>query len=81
MSRYQLGWVDVALDQYLALSPEHQHLIDTRLTELLNDPDDADCSYDQASDYWTTTDSSGFGLIVYIFRIGRPRLVVLRLVY
>lgn len=81
MSRYQLGWVDVALDQYVALSPEHQRLIDSRLAELVNHPDDADCSYDESSDYWTTTDSAGAGLIVYIFRIGRPRLVVLRLVY
>ena len=81
MSRYQLGWVDVALDQYVALSPEHQQLIDSRLAELLDNPDDADCSHDEASDHWTTTDSAGIGLIVYIFRIGRPRLVVLRLVY
>ena len=81
MSRYQLGWVDVALDQYVALSPEHQHLIDSRVAQLLDHPDDADCSYDKSSDHWTTTDSAGAGLIVYIFRIGRPRLVVLRLVY
>lgn len=81
MSRYELGWVDVALDQYVALSPEHQHLIDSRIAQLLDNPDDADCSYDAASDHWTTTDSKGVGLIVYIFRIGRPRLVVLRLVY
>jgi hypothetical protein len=81
MSRYQLGWGDVALDQYVALSSEHQHLIDSRLSQLLNNPDDADCSYDETSDHWTTTDSAGVGLIVYIFRTGRPRLVVLRLVY
>jgi len=81
MSRYQLGWVDVALDQYVALSPGHQQLIDSRLAQLLDNPDDADCSHDEASDHWTTTDSAGIGLIVYIFRIGRPRLVVLRLVY
>jgi hypothetical protein len=81
MSRYQLGWVNVALDQYLTLAPEHQHLIDSRLAELINHPDDADCSYDKSSDHWTTTDSAGAGLIVYIFRTGRPRLVVLRLVY
>jgi hypothetical protein len=81
MSRYQLGWVDVALDQYVALSLQHQHLIDSRLAQLLDTPDDADCSYDEASDHWTTTDSAGSGLIVYIFRTGRPRLIVLRLVY
>ena len=81
MSRYQLGWGDVALDQYVALSPEHQQLIDSRLSQLLDHPDGPDCTHDETSDYWTTTDSAGVGLIVYIFRIGRPRLVVLRLVY
>lgn len=81
MSRYQLGWVDVALDQYVTLSPKHQHLIDSRLLQLLDHPDDADCSHDETSDQWATTDSGGNGLIVYVFRIGRPRLVVLRLVY
>jgi hypothetical protein len=65
----------------VALSPEDQHLIDNRLAQLLDHPDDADCSYDEASDHWTTTNSAGIGLIVYIFRVGRPRLVVLRLVY
>lgn len=81
MSRYELGWVDVALNQYVSLSPENQHLIDSRLSRLLDHPDDGDCSYDEASDHWTTTDSASVGLIVYVFRIGRPRLVVLRLVY
>ena len=81
MSRYQLGWVDVALDQYVAFSAEQQHLIDHRISQLLDSPDNAGCSYDEASDHWTTTDSAGAGLIVYIFRTGRPRLVVLRLIY
>jgi hypothetical protein len=40
MSCYQLGWVDVALDQFVALSPEHQHLIDSRIAQLLDNPDD-----------------------------------------
>ena len=35
----------------------------------------------KASDHWTTTDTEGSGLIVYIFRVGAPRLVILRLVY
>jgi hypothetical protein len=81
MSRYQLGWVDVALDQYVALSPEHQHLIDGRIDRLLDEPDDADCSYDELSDQWTVSDFAGVRLIVYVFRVGRPRLVVLRHVY
>jgi hypothetical protein len=80
MSRYEPGWADAALDQYVALSLEHQQLIDRRVSELLDHPDDADCYYDQDSDLWPTTDALGVGLIVYVFRIGRPRLVVLRLV-
>jgi hypothetical protein len=43
---------NVALDQYVALSPEHQHLIDSRLSQLLDKPDDGDCSYDELSDQW-----------------------------
>lgn len=35
---------------------------------------------DPQTDLWTT-DSTGAGLIVYIFRVNRPRLVIMRLVY
>lgn len=34
-----------------------------------------------AHDLWTTTDSLGAGLILYIFLPDRPRLVIMRLVY
>ena len=81
MPRYVLGWVEVALEQYVALPPDRQQLIDQGIAQLLEQPDDADCSHDSASDHWTTTDRAGAGLIVYVFRVGRPRLVILRLVY
>lgn len=81
MPRYALGWADVALEQYLALPPQHQDVIDQRIQQLLDVPDDTHCSHDKASDHWTTTDTEGSGLIVYIFRVGAPRLVILRLVY
>lgn len=81
MPRYVLGWVDAALDQYVAVPPERQRLIDARIQQLLDHPDDPDCHHDDATDHWTTTDAEGAGLIVYIFRVGQPRLVILRLVY
>ena len=81
MPRYALGWSDAALDQYVTFAPEQQHLIDTRIEELLDTPDGAGCHHDRTTDHWTTTDTEGAGLIVYIFRVGQPRLVILRLVY
>lgn len=81
MARHVLGWVDVALDQYLALPLEQQHLIDARIGQLLDDPAGSGSSYDPDTDWWTTTDHFGAGLIVYVFRPDRPRLVILRLVY
>ena len=81
MARYDLGWADVALDQYLALTEDLQRLVDARISQLLDNPDGAGTSHDPQTDRWTTTDGAGAGLIVYVFRVGRPRLVVLRLVY
>lgn len=81
MARYDLGWVDIALDQYLALPENPQRLIDARLSQLLDDPDGPGTSHDLQTDWWTTTDSAGAGLIIYVFRPSHPRLVILRLVY
>lgn len=81
MSDYTLGWVDIAIEQYLALPTEQQRLVDTRVQQLLDNPAGPGTSHDPHTDLWTTTDSTGTGLIVYIFQPDRPRLVIMRLVY
>ncbi len=73
--------MDVAIEQYLALPIEQQRLVDTRVQQLLDNPAGPGTSHDPHTDLWTTADSTGTGLIVYIFRPDRPRLVVMRLVY
>jgi hypothetical protein len=78
---YALTWVDVARDQYAALEPADQHLVDLRVAQLLDHPDGLGCSEDATTGQWLTSDRLGRGLILYSFRPGGPRLVVLRLVY
>ena len=80
MADYALGWSDVALDAYLALSPETRQVVDARIALLLDTPDGPGSSYDPTVDRWTTTAAGGTVLLVYVFRVGRPRLVILRLV-
>jgi hypothetical protein len=80
VARYTLGWVDVAIDQYLALPASDQRLVGARVLQLVEDPE-AGASYDARTDLWTTTDEAGVGLISYTFGVDRPRLVILRLVY
>ena len=75
-----MGWVDIADDQYQALSDEQQRLVDARVGQLLEDPVSGSF-HDERTDQWTTTDSAGMGLISYVFRVDRPRLVILRLIY
>ncbi len=81
MPHYILGWVDIALDQYISLSAAQQRLIDARIRHLLDDPAGPGSSHDPGTDLWTTTDNAGAGLIVYVFRVDRPRLIIMRLVY
>lgn len=69
------------LEEYLTLSFGQQQLVESRLVELLGEPDGPDSVYDRATDHWTTTAAGGAVLLVYVFRVGRPRLVVLRLIY
>lgn len=80
MARYTVGWVDIAEEQYHALSAQQQRLVDARINQLLEDPETSSF-LDRRTDQWTTTDNSGAGLISYVFRTDRPRLVILRLVY
>ena len=81
MAGYALTWVDVARDQYAVLPPDIQHLIDLRLAELLDDPGGPGCSEDAATGQWLTSDRLSQGLLLYSFRPGGPRLVILRLIY
>lgn len=46
--------VDVAGDQYAALEPADQHLVDLRLAELLDHPDGSGCSEDATTGQWLT---------------------------
>jgi hypothetical protein len=78
---YSLGWVDIAVEQYLALPIDQQQLVDARVQQLLDEPAGPGTNHDPQTDLWTTTDSTGAGLIVYIFRVNGPRLVIMRLVY
>ena len=75
-----MGWVDIAEDQYRALPDQQQRLVDARVSQLLDDPETGSF-HDERTDQWTTTDSSGTGLITYVFRTDRPRLIILRLIY
>lgn len=81
MPHYLLGWAEIAMGQFEALELQQQLLIETRIRGLLDEPDGPDCSYDVTSDLWTTTDAAGAGLITYVFRPDRRRLIILRLVY
>ena len=80
MPRYALGWADIALDHYLALPPDVQQLVDARISGLLELPDGPGTSYDPGTDHWTTA-AAGEALMVYVFWVGLPRLVILRLVH
>ena len=81
MPDYVLTWVDVSREQYAELDADTQHLIDLRLADLLEHPDGPGCSEDSLSGQWVTSDRLGRGLILYSFRQGGPRLVILRLIY
>jgi hypothetical protein len=81
VARYSLGWADLALDQYLALPSDVQPLVDARISGLLEVPDGPSTSYDPGTDHWTTTAAAGDVLMVHVFRVGLPRLVILRVVH
>ena len=54
MPRYDSGWVDIAREQYLGLPEDLRRLIDARITELLDGPDEPGTSHDPQTDWWTT---------------------------
>lgn len=73
-------WVEVASDQYFALTAQQQAAVDARVRDLVERPDAPGCSYDAEVDRWTTTAGAGLILIVYVFRPGGTWLHILRLV-
>ena len=79
MSDFRARWGDIAIDQSLTLAPETQSAVDDTIRRLLADPSGSTSSYDPASDQWTAVASDQV-MVVYVFRPGKPWLVVLRLV-
>ena len=65
MSRFSARWLEIAIEQYLALPPAIREQIDVRIEELLEHPEDPAGGYDDRSDQWTTTYGDGAGLILY----------------
>lgn len=51
MPDHILGWVDIAIEQYLALPSNQQRLIDTRIQQLLSDPTGSDTHLTQTPTY------------------------------
>ncbi len=80
MPRYTARWLEIAIDQYLALSPETREQVDIRLEELLEQPEGPPGAYDPPSDQWITTYGDGAGLIMYAVGHEHQRVLILRLV-
>lgn len=80
MPRYGLIWLEIAYADYNSLPAPVRTQIDTRIEQLLENPHQAQDSYDPGSDHWTTTYGGGAGLIVYAVVHPRQRVIILRLV-
>ena len=50
MPDYTLGWVDIAIEQYLALPLHQQQLVDARVQQLLDNPAGPGTSHDPHTD-------------------------------
>jgi hypothetical protein len=81
MPRYGPVWLEIAAEQYAQLPEAGRALVDARLAQLLENPDEHPVSaYDERTDQWTTVYGDGVGLIVYAVVRERQRLIVLRLI-
>lgn len=81
MPRYGPVWLEIAREQYTSLPADAREQIDTRVEQLLENPQQQPRSaYDERTDQWTTTYGDGAGLIVYAVVHDRQRVIVLRLV-
>ncbi|MCA1707721.1 MAG: hypothetical protein LC808_32400 [Actinobacteria bacterium] len=66
MSRYGLGWLEIAREHYASLPAPIREQIGLRIKQLLENPRHAArSSYDEATDQWTTTYGGGAELIVH----------------
>jgi hypothetical protein len=81
MPRYGPVWLEIAAEQYAQLPEAVRALVDARLEQLLENPDEQSVSaYDERTDQWTAVYGDGVGLIVYAVVRERQRLIVLRLI-
>lgn len=80
MPRFAARWLEIALEQYSALSVEAQRQVDARIEQLLERPEEHPEAYDSRSDQWTTTYGGGAGLVVYAVVREHQRVLILRLV-
>ena len=65
MPRYGPVWLEIAAEQYAHLPPVVRALVDARLEQLLEDPNQQPvAAYDERTDQWTTVYGDGVGLIV-----------------
>jgi hypothetical protein len=81
MPRYGPVWLEIAAEQYAQLPEAVRALVDTRLEQLLENPNQQPVSaYDERSDQWTTVHGDGAGLIVYAVVRERQRVIILRLI-
>jgi hypothetical protein len=80
MPAFAARWLEIAIEQYLALSPDAQTQVEARIEELLEQPVGPASAYDEPSDQWTTTYGGGTGLILYAVVEEYRRVLILRLV-
>lgn len=80
MPGFTARWLEIAIDQYLALPEPARQQVDDRLVQLLEQPQGPPEAYDQRSDQWTTTYGDGAGLILYAVVPAHMRVLILRLV-
>ncbi|MGH3889498.1 MAG: hypothetical protein ACRDSZ_23545 [Pseudonocardiaceae bacterium] len=78
MPRYGPIWVEIAQQQYDALSDDVRLLVDHRVAQLLGDPI-ADAVYNRRSDQWSIPLGDD-GFLFYAVVHDPPRVIVLRLV-
>lgn len=72
--------MQIALEQYRALSVTEQGHVDARIEQLLEQPEGPRAAYDVQSDQWTTTFGDGAGLLLYAVVPQHQQMIVLRLV-
>ncbi len=72
--------MQIALEQYRALSVTERRSVDVRIEQLLERPEGPRAAYDAQSDQWTTTFGDGAGLLLYAVVAQHQQVIILRLV-